>query len=46
MGLPNNHAPIKYKYIRANEALFVKKEFKKAIMVRSKLKIIYNRGKK
>ena len=45
MGLLNNHAPIKYKYIRANEALFMNKEFKKAIMVRSKLKNVYNRGK-
>ena len=33
MGLLNNHAPIKYKYIRANEAPFMNKENKKAIMV-------------
>ena len=41
MGLLNNHGPIKFKYIRANEAPFMNKEFKKAIMVRSKLKNIY-----
>ena len=45
MGLLNIYAPIKYKYIRANEAPFMNKEFKKAIMVRSKLKNIYNREK-
>ena len=45
MGLINAYAPIKYKYIRANEAPFMNKEFKKAIMVRSKLKNIYNREK-
>ena len=43
MGLTNNHASIKYKYIRVNEASFMNKEFKKATMVRSKLKNIYNR---
>ena len=43
MGLLNTYAPIKYKYIWANEAPFMNKEFKKAIMVRSKLKNIYNR---
>ena len=42
MGLINAYAPIKYIYIRANEAPFMNKEFKKAIMVRSKLKNIYN----
>ena len=45
MGLLNIYAPIKYKYIRANEAPFMNKEFKNAIMVRSKLKNIYNREK-
>ena len=44
--LLNNHAPIKYKYIRANEAPFMNKEFKKVIMVRSKLKYINTIGKK
>ena len=45
MRILNTLAPIKYKYIRANEAPFMNKEFKKAIMDRSKLKNIYNRGK-
>ena len=45
MGLINAYAPIKYKYIQANEAPSMNKEFKKAIMVRSKLKNIYNREK-
>ena len=39
----NRHAPIKHKYIRANEAPFMNKEYKKAIMVRSKLRNIYNK---
>ena len=45
MGSLNTYAPIKYKHIRTNEAPFMNNEFKKAIMVRSKLKNIYNRGK-
>ena len=45
MDLLRKHAPIKYKYIRANEAPFMNKEYKKAIMVRSKLKNYYNREK-
>ena len=39
----NRHAPIKHKYIRANEAPFMNKEYKRAIMVRSKLRNKYNK---
>ena len=34
----NKHAPIKRKYIRANEAPFMAKDLHKAIMKRSKLR--------
>ena len=34
----NKHLPIKYKYIRANQGVFMNKELRKAIMIRSKLK--------
>ena len=34
----NKHAPIKRKYIRANEAPFMTKDLHKAIMKRSKLR--------
>ena len=34
----NKHAPIKRRYIRANEAPFMTKDFHKAIMKRSKLR--------
>ena len=34
----NKHAPMKRKYIRANEAPFMTKELHKAIMKRSKLR--------
>ena len=36
--LLNKHAPMKRKYVRANEAPFMKKELYKAIMRRSKLR--------
>ena len=39
----NKYAPIKQKYIRANEAPFMNKEYKSAIMVRSKLRNKYNK---
>ena len=45
MKLVNKHAPIKYKYVRANHGAFMTKELRKAIMTRSKLKNIYNRNK-
>ena len=38
MTLLNKHAPIKFKYIRANNNLFMTKELRKAIMQRSKLR--------
>ena len=34
----NKHAPIKRRYIRANEAPFMTKDFHKAIIKRSKLR--------
>ena len=34
----NKHAPMKIKYIRANNSPFMNDEFSKAIMVRSKLR--------
>ena len=43
MLLINKHAPLKFKYIRANEGTFMSKELRKAIMVRSKLKNRFNR---
>ena len=39
----NKHAPIKLKYIRANDGPFMNKELRKEIMMRSKLKNICNR---
>ena len=41
----NTHAPIKYKYVRANDNPFVTKEMRKAIMLRSKLRNIRNKCK-
>ena len=43
MDILNKHAPIKQKYIRANEAPFMNKDYKKAIMVRSKLRNNYHK---
>ena len=40
----NKLAPLKYKYIRANQGAFMNKHLRKAIMMRSKLKNIYHRG--
>ena len=37
----NKHAPIKRKYIRAKEALFMTKDLHKVIMKRSKLRNIF-----
>ena len=45
MFLLNIHAPIKHKYIRANNNPFVMKELRKAIMRRSKLRNRYNKLK-
>ena len=36
------HVPIKHKYIRATEAPFINKEYKRAVMLRSKLQNKYN----
>ena len=45
MFLLNIHAPIKHKYIRANNNPFVTKELRKAIMQHSKLRNRYNKLK-
>ena len=37
----NAHAPLKKKHLRANHASFVTKEFKKAVMKRTKLRNVY-----
>ena len=37
----NRHVPIRKKYIRANEALFMTKELHKAIMKRSRLRNVF-----
>ena len=37
----NGHVPIKEKYIRANEAAFMSKEYHKAIMEKSRLRNIF-----
>ena len=41
----NNHAPIKTKYVRANDGPFMTKPLRKAIMVRSKLRNRYNKNR-
>ena len=43
--LLNKYAPIKRKYVRANDGPFMTKELLKAIMHRSKLKNTYNKNK-
>ena len=43
--LLNKYAPIKRKYVRANDGPFTTKELRKAIMHRSKLKNTYNKNK-
>ena len=39
------HAPLKYKYVRANEGPFMNKELRKAVMLRSKLRNWFNMNK-
>ena len=39
----NEHAPIKKKYVRANDGPFVTKAFRKAVMLRTKLRNKYNK---
>ena len=41
----DKHAPTKFKYIRANDGPFMNKDLRRQIMIRSKLKNIYNREK-
>ena len=43
MGIFNKHAPLKQKYVRANQGPFMTKEFRKAIMIRSNLRHKFNR---
>ena len=43
MSIIDTHAPVKKKYIRANNKSFINKELRKAIMHRSKLRNIYLR---
>ena len=45
MNILNNHAPIKLKYIRANDGPFMNKTLRKEVMIRSKLKNICNKKK-
>ena len=42
MELLDRHAPLKFKYVRANESPFINKELRKSIMLRSKLKNNFN----
>ena len=39
------HAPLKYKYVRANGGPFMNKELRKAVMLRSKFRNKFNRNK-
>ena len=41
----NKHAPLKIKYVRANDAPFMTKKLRKAIMKRSKLRNNFNKNK-
>ena len=45
MNVLNKHAPIKFKYVRANDGPFMTKQLRKAIMVRSKLRNKLNKLK-
>ena len=45
MGVFNKHAPIKSKAIRANDNMFMTRELRKAIMIRSKLRNKLNKEK-
>ena len=45
MDILERHAPIKYKYVGANEGPFMNKEIRKAIMLRSHLLNIFNKEK-
>ena len=39
------HLPLKYKYVRANGSPFMNKELRKAVMLRSRLRNIFNKNK-
>ena len=43
MSVFNKHAPIKFKYIRANDSPFMNTELRKAMMLRSKLRNSYHK---
>ena len=45
MNIFDKHAPLKLKYVRANDSPFMTKDLRKAIMVRSKLKNRLNKEK-
>ena len=41
LSILNAHAPLKKKHLRANHASFVTKEFRKAVMKRTRLRNVY-----
>ena len=45
MNILDRHAPIKQKYIRANQGPFMTKELRKAVMIRSSLRNKFNKFK-
>ena len=45
MSIFNKHAPIKFKYIRANDSPFMNSELRKTMMLRSKLRNSYHKNK-
>ena len=45
MQVLNDHAPLKKKYIRANDGPFMTKELRKAFMKRRTLKTVYNKNR-
>ena len=45
MQVLNDHAPLKKKYIRANDGPFMTKELRKAFMKRRSLKTVYNKNR-
>ena len=44
MGIFDKHAPLKQKYVRANQGPFMTKELRKAVMIRSKLRNKFNKS--
>ena len=44
MGIFDKHAPLKQKYVRANQGPFMTKELRKAVMTRSKLRNKFNKS--